>query len=255
MTDAELRAYLLGQMAEADAVRLEERLLEDHDVFDALRGAEDDSFDEDARGRMNSSDRAGFLARFGTQTDRLAVARALAERTAATNVLRRGTSWFPVKPSRWIPMAAAATLVLAAGGYLLTRGIAPATTQQASTPSRASTPGTTAVMLLTLGTSRAAGTASTVALPKDASTLELRVRLNPADRFDRYAMELRSSADRSVWRGDDLRATTGGGDLILVAAVPAGALDAGDYEVAVRGGTPASMEDLGFVMMKVTRTP
>ena len=47
MTDADLRAYLLGQTTEPDAERLEVRALEDEDFFVTVRSVEDDLFDDE----------------------------------------------------------------------------------------------------------------------------------------------------------------------------------------------------------------
>ena len=76
MNDVEMRAYLLGQAPETDAVCFEERLLEDEQMFTALRSVEDDLFDEFARGTLSATERARFLERYGAEHDRLLVARA-----------------------------------------------------------------------------------------------------------------------------------------------------------------------------------
>jgi hypothetical protein len=163
----------------------------------------------------------------------------------------------PFVRRQWIPLAAVAALLIAAGGLLVTREIAPHGPLQAP----AAHPGPTAapavaVLLLTLGTSRAAGTPASVTVPKDASILQLRVRLDPSDRFDRYSIDLRASSDRSVWHGEDLRASAVGDGLALVASVPASSLESGSYELAVRGASgEASYAALGFVTVKISRTP
>jgi hypothetical protein len=250
LSDAELRAYLLGQASNADGERLEGRLVEDEETFEVCRGVEDDLFDDFVGGRLSPVEREQFLERYGDQAGRLAFARALARRTASQPA---GGS---VMQRRWMPLAAAATLIMAAAGWMLVRerprSAAPQNTvQSVSVPAPI-----VATIVLTLGTSRSASAPSAVALPRDASAVELRVRLDPADRFDRYVMELRSSADRVAWHADDLRATQAGADLTLVGQAPASALPDGDYELAVRGARPdGSLDPLGFVTLKVTRAP
>lgn len=265
MTDHELRAYLLGQSAPDDAARLEERLLEDQDVFDALRGMEDDLFDEYARGRLTADERRQFLARYGGQTERLAFADALARRASSpTKVLPfRGLT-----RREWVPLAAAAALVAAVGGFWIARRNLPDENRAAQRviPRETTAPGRPEqppaamppfVALIALGTSRAASASDArIALPNGASIVELRVRLDPADRFDRYTMELRSSSNAVVWRSDDLRASSDGGDLLAVGRMSAAAVTDGSYELTVRGGSAkGALEDLGFVTVKVTRTP
>ncbi len=237
--ETELREYLLGRLPESDSERLENRLLDDDELFLTTRSVEDDLFDDFARSRLDAADREQFLKRYGAQNRRLTFARALAQR--GPNVVA-----FPRR--RWIGWAAAAAVVIAMGTLLMTRVESPDAKPVARRRDAGGTAAGTAAVLVTLGTSRSAGATSTVTLPKDASTLRLRVRLNPDDRFDRYAMELRS--DRVVWRADDLHSSIEGGELIVSAAVPASALADGSYELAVRGGG----EDLGFVTLEVHRT-
>jgi hypothetical protein len=109
----------------------------------------------------------------------------------------------------------------------------------------------TVVAVVSLGSSRAASAAPIVQLPRGESEIELRVRLNPADRYERYAMELRSTADRVVWRASDLKSSINAGDLLVTGIVPSHALEGGSYELAVRGGS----SELGFVSLTVRRTP
>jgi hypothetical protein len=239
VNDQQLRAYLLGQLSEGDAERLEARLLDDQETFEALEGVEDDLFDDFARGRLDAAERAKFLERYAGQPARVRFARALAERSARASVVS-----FPRR--QWLPLAAAAALAIAAGGVLMRPERAPQPLPSAAPPPPSA--------VLRLGTSRSAGAASDLSLPPDAPTLELRVRLDPADRFDRYSMELRSPAGENVWRVDDLKASPDAGELDLLASVPARPLASGTYELAVRGAHEASPpEDLGFATLKITR--
>lgn len=254
MTDAELRTYLLGQSSEADAARVEERLLEDESVFGALQSLEDDLFDDYARGRLNSADREQFLARYASQGARLTFARALAQRTASGGAFAgRRQGMFR---RHWMPLAAAATVVIATGALLIPQN---ARQQQAAeTAATVSAPAATpvtATVRLTLGSSRAGGAEAAVPLPPDASALRLRVAINPADRFDSYAIELRSSADNIVWGATALRALVDGGETVVEGNAPAGAVADGRYEVGVYGvNANAPREPLGFVTMQVQRT-
>ncbi len=78
--------YLLGQLAEADADRLEARLLAEPELFETAEATEDEVIDRYARGEMGSEERAQFEQHLlGTQRirERLAFARALAGRTGA----------------------------------------------------------------------------------------------------------------------------------------------------------------------------
>ena len=88
-------------------------------------------------------------------------------------------------------------------------------------------------------------------LPAGTGVVVLNVRLEPGARFDRYAVEVRGAGDRAVWSGADLTAETVSGNLIVSARIPAAALPAGSYELAVRGGGT----DLGFLPLTVRWSP
>ena len=196
-------------------------------------------FDDYARNGLTAEERQRFVGRYGDATDRLTFAKALAERFA----------WQRRRIDLRTPLALAAAIVLAVGGaYLVMRRPPPPPRALAS--ARPPSP-PTAVIALTLGASRAAARETPVVVLRRAEIVEIRVRLNPADRYDRYSMTLRSAGDRLVWRVDDLRASTIGGDLTVVGSAPASAVADDRYELAVRGGD----EDLGFVTLQVTRTP
>jgi len=242
-TDSALRDYLLGSSSAEAAERIEARLLEDEELFAALRSAEDDLFDACARGRLAPAARARFLQRYGHETGRLRFAAALAGRTAAS------TRVSPFSRRPWISIAAAAAIVLMAG-LLFTQLEAPAPVTPRPQPGPAPQPPAFAVTLA-LGTSRAASASTAVTIPAGTSEVQVNVRLDPADRFGKYAMELRGARDRVVWSGGDLTAATVDGYLTVSARIPATALPAGSYELAVRGaGT-----DLGFVPLTVRWSP
>jgi hypothetical protein len=242
---AELRAYLLGMLPEPAAVSLEERIVEDDDLFLTLRSLEDDLFDEYARGGLIGVERERFLEKYGSDGGRLAFAGALAARTSSNK--RRVIPHYS-----WMALAAAAMLLLALSSILLRRPAqppAPAATAQAQPPQAPF------VVALTLAGSRAAGIRASIAVPA-AAAVQLRVRIDPADRYERYTMQVRSAANTIVWGDDKLHAAVDGADTIVTGLVPGHALSAGTYELSVTGvnagGAPA---DLGFITFEVTRTP
>lgn len=59
-----IRRYLLGQLAEDELQRLEERLMADDDLFNAVLLAEDEMVEEYVQGELSASDQAGFEASF-----------------------------------------------------------------------------------------------------------------------------------------------------------------------------------------------
>lgn len=251
-TEHACRAYLLGELPPADAQRLEEHLLENEEVFAAVRQAESELFDDWARGRLSAAEGERFLERFGGEHDRLSFARALAARAGAGRPAASARRRF------WMPLAAAAGLLVAVGLAWQLRAKPPVTASAAGgADTRTAAPMRTVpppvVLALTLGGSRAAAADAAQAreLPRDVEVVQLRIRLHPADRFDRYRATLRATDDRVVWSADDLRVLEEAGELQLVADVPSSALASGSYELAVRGGD----SDLGFVTVRLTKTP
>jgi len=256
VNERELRAYLLGQVPEEEAVRLEGRLLEDDELYRVLESVEDDLFDDHARGRLEPPDRARLEARYGTDGERQRFARAFAKRVdvAPGVVVLRPAQTF----RRWAPLGAAAAVVIAVSGLLIQRQITP------KPPANVPRPGPSfareVAFAVSLGTSRAAAEPTVLPIARNVTTIQLRVRLNPGDRFETYAAELRSSqTDARVWSEQGLKATIDNGDLVVAARIPAASMSDGAYEVGVRGvraGAAADAgEDLGFVPLKVVRVP
>jgi hypothetical protein len=247
--DATLRAYLLGAAPPEVAERLDERLIEDETVYAAMQAAEEDLLDDFARGRLTGHERGQFLERYGRQPQRILFAQALARRASANRVI-------PFPRRHWVPLAVAATVILVAGG-LLTRNLEAPGPHRTVAPQSSTTPQSLVAVELTLGTSRAAAAPTVVTLPKGTTGAQLRVHIDPADRFDNYQMELRSSSDQIVWRKPDLRLPAGSqDDLVLTVEIPARAIPDGSYELAVRGGkTGVSLDDLGFIGLTVRWSP
>ena len=238
--DEGIRAYLLGRAAEADAERLEVRLLEDDEVFLTVRGIEDDLFDDYARGSLASEERQRFLDRYGGEHDRILVARALAGRSAGWR-----------RP--WMLGAVAAALVASIGVGMWLRHQPPPAAVATGRDAVQST-AANAIFAIRLGTSRSRTEVPAIAIPANAPALELRVRLDPADRFDAYSMELRSQSGALAWSAENLHASIDRGDLVVVGVVPASALGTGSYELSVRGSAGAARQEaLGFTTLSIER--
>jgi hypothetical protein len=207
-----------------------------------MQSAEDDLFDAFTRGTLDGAERARFLERYGQQSDRLRFAGALAQRIASP-----GRS-VAISGRAWMPWAAAAILVLAAGA-VFTQLEAPSVVPHPEP--NASRPESPFVIALTLGASRAAAATTPVTIPAGTTEVVVNVRLDPGDRFDSYAIDLRGAGDRVLWSGANLTAAAVDGTLTVSARIPAASLPAGSYELAVRGGGT----DLGFLPLTVRWSP
>ena len=249
MTEAELRAYLLGKLAESEAELVETRLLEEEELFSQMETAEDDLFDAFARGALDENERARFLERFGADRHRLHFAKAFAARSSSRKVV-------PLVRRPWVGLAVAASLLIAVGTFVIPR------ISESDAPT--ATPGSTTVVVvpaapittsvsLALGSSRASGGPAKVTLDRDAARVDFRIRLNPADKYAAYGAQIRSQSDLIIW-GELVQPSTEGGVLVVHATGPVDRLPAGTYEIAVRGGAnAAALDDLGFVTIEVSR--
>ena len=250
MGDNRLRAYLLGQLPEPEAEQLEARALDEEEFYLTLKSVEDDLFDDFARNSLQGADREAFLAKYGANHEKLVFARALAGRKSTPNNVI-------AFPSRRLPyqLAAAAVLVLAVGTLVMQQRSAVSPVTPVVTPHVPVPADVTVTANLALGSSRSTGQATVVDVARDATRVLLRVRLNAADRFDQYALDLRS-ANNIVWGDAAARGAVEDGELIVSSFVPAKNLAAGTYELAVRGiHTNAKAEELGFVTFDIRHAP
>jgi len=248
MTEAALRAYLLGKFTDSEVELVESRLLDDPDLFSQMETAEDDLFDAFARGTLDRDERARFVEKFGAD-DRRRFATALVLRTSSRKMT-------PFIQRRWVELTAAACLLIMAGSGVFQRGTVaddPPVIPRGEVAAAPAAP-ITGHMSLALGTSRAAGSPAKVAIEHASTRIHFHIRLNPADKYAAYAAQIRSQSDLIIW-GDVVQPSTEGGDLMVHAMVPVERLPAGMYEIAVRGGaSAAALDDLGFVTIEVSHT-
>lgn len=125
--------YLLGDLPEAEATALEEKLLADDEQFDRVREVENSLIDDYVRGRLSPEDRERFERHYlasPVHLRRVAVARNLiaeADESGAEPIAPEPTvSWrarfpemFRVSPASWRFAQVAAILLLAAAGLWL----------------------------------------------------------------------------------------------------------------------------------------
>jgi hypothetical protein len=251
MTEVALKAYLLGKLSESEVALVETRFLEDADLFSQLETAEDDLFDAFARGALDEEERALFIQRFGATGDRQRFATAFVQRTPAGKVV-------PFFRRRWVELGLAAVLMIAVGAFLMPRPTDEATPSASSATPTAAAPVAPVTIVarvpLALGTSRAEGAPVRIAVDPAATLVDLRIRLNPADRYPVYSVEIRSQANNIIWGNATLRSASEDGDLVVHAEIPGDKLPAGGYEMTVRGGPSAtSLDDLGFLAIEVSR--
>jgi hypothetical protein len=235
MRDVKLRDYHLGKLPETEAGALEDRMLEDEDLFFRARTEYNDLSDEFARNELDAETRGAFVKRYGQNPKRAVFAKALGERVPRANVVP-----FVRKPQFWFAVAAALVAVIATFALRTTR----------RAPLQIPKGGETLIMTtatITLGTSRDGDTRTAITIPINSMMLHLRVRLDPEDRFDRYTLSVTNAKGEVVSAQENLQARGDNGDLIIEAEMKP--LMDGTYRVAVQGDTTT----LGFATLEVHR--
>lgn len=237
----ELRALLLHTLGEAESRALEERVMAEDGVQEALQEAENDLLDDYASGRLSEPDRAGVerhLLATSEARQRLAVARAL-NRThrGASNVtpfVRPGAATQGRRNPRrtWqVVFAAAACVALVA--ILLPYGLhRPAATTD----------------LLLLADSERGTPSRSVSIAAPARDVRLEVEIPMISSTSIYGVEVLDAQGQRLYSASDLRARDVSGYTVVDLVVPAQAFAAGERTVVLResqgAGTPASPVEL-----------
>jgi hypothetical protein len=225
----ELIRYLLHQLPEAERDALTERWMTDPALYEALRDIEAELFDRYARGAVTADERQSIerhLLNSASQRDKLAFAEAL--NTIHPARARRLT---------WLPAAVAAAVILTtAVGWLfwqnqsLTRMLDEARRRPPAVAQSAV--GGVYSMFLPLTSMRGPGADARISMPADTGVLRLELEIEPGDNTKTFAATA-STAGRIAWTAAPLRAVARGSGFVVVLWIPADALPAGRYEIAL----------------------
>jgi hypothetical protein len=230
----DVRRYLLGELPEEEAQRLEEEYFADDARFGELLAAEDDLIEQYLREGLDSADRARFESRF------LATARGR-QKVALASVLQH-----PQQPRRvaWggILAAAAAVIVVITGAMVyrelgtLQRRIEQLERERTALrneiANRPAAPLPIFAIILSAG-ERRSGQASTLVLPRDPAIVETRMLLGPNDRAANYTATLQTVEGRSLWSASSLQPRATDGRQMVVASIPSSALAPGTYVISL----------------------
>jgi hypothetical protein len=258
-TDDELlRSYLLGDLPDDEADRLEGRLLAEDELFELAEAVEAELLAAGARGELAEGERERVLLRLASSPrgrERLALARSLLSAArdpqAPAAVLpfqRRAAA--PARPAlRWAALAAALLAAAGLSWYALERPhggeSAPWIAQERPAPahpvgapgSAAGQPAPTKVVLqLALMTLRGAEPVHPLRVPPGAQVVELQLGVEGMEDLRSFHVTVHDALQGgAVWDQRGLEPRTLDGVQVLVLDLPAGRLPAGRYEIQTEG--------------------
>jgi hypothetical protein len=277
-TDDELlRSYLLGELLEEEAERLERRLLAEDDLFELSEAVEADLLAACDRGELTVPERERVLQRLASSPsgrERLALARALnalAGRAPAAVLPFAQRAAAPARPAlRWAALAAG--LVLASGlswwlvkphpggesaPWIARERPAPASPVAPQPPeaqalAKPPAPPQPVKSFFQLAlTSLRGGEAPETLRIRPGSDVELRISVEGMEDLKSFHLAVRNRKAQTVWEGT-LEPTTLQGVRVLVIDLPADRLPPGTYEIEARGLAPGrEPEDLSPLNVEV----
>jgi hypothetical protein len=238
---AEMRAYLLGTLADDRRSAVEERIFDDETTYDALVEAQYDLLDDYARGELPPGERQQVEARLlaGVKPETLDLSRMLAtrgavgDRSAAPRPTTAGGTYWPRLLAAAATLAVATTAWLAVDNERLRTRLA--VSREASTPpapTATQPPAAPPAPRLTLSarTTRGDGTVPVATLPPDATLVEM---VLPVDELHPdYQVALEGPGGRLWFQ----RLATRSPDGAIHVWIPMAVLRGGVYEVLVFAG-------------------
>jgi len=235
------RALLLHQLPEADAQRLELRLLEDPHALDALQIAEQDLYDDYARNRLNADARAAFerhLAHQPESRERLRFSRALA---AAQPVLieRRSRFAATARRSRWRNARSS----LAGGAIAAGLALAVVFSARYFPPPQTATEigaGTIETRVLLASNTRGADDAQVLVIPADVATFRVQAEIAEPEAAARYRITVFTAEGVPLVVVGDLPLHTAGRFTFIEAQLPAAAIRSQARRVRLEAQAPAN---------------
>lgn len=256
MNDNEiLRRFLLGDLDAEQEGQLEQRLLQEEDLFDLAEAVEADLLDAAARGALSSAERGRVLRRLAATPEgraRLALARGLISIGRKTKAPAEIVA-FRLLERPWVRAAAVAAslLVVPAGLWLGMQTLEPG---GAMTCIDCASSAPLVLQLALTGVRSESDGPSPLVIPPRTRSVEIRLTLGPDDPSASFAAILRNAESGQEIRREQLAAKQVDGGRALVLSVPAADLEPGIYEVEVRVTTSEGEELFGKPTFEVAST-
>jgi anti-sigma factor RsiW len=111
-----------------------------------------------------------------------------------------------------------------------------------------------ASLMLWPGLARSGGARPKLVLPPGARQVRIQVGIDPEDDYKTFNVDLHGPSGQSVWTQSGLAARRIRGGRAITLTLPASLLQAGQYELALKGVTPdGNTEDLAFHYFEVAK--
>ncbi len=258
--EKQMIAYLLGELPEAESLRLEQLCVDDDDFFEELLAVEAELTDAYVHGQLVGGAREAFEklllhSRDGDKAialSKLITRRDISHSRAAATTQRKERSWWSLawlgafRQSRSFPLAAAAMLIIGISlGVLYWRQqtsqlhIPSAQLPQSATPAATPTPLSQrpvviATFVISAGGEREAGSVNEIRVPHGADRLRLQVDLGNGD-YKSYRGVLKMIDGKEVKNLNDLQASRSASGVTLFIQIAPSDLPPGDSMLTVIG--------------------
>lgn len=273
VTDALLREFLLGKLADEDRERIEGLFLTDSQTRERVLALEQDLVDDYFEDGLSEGDKEKFVSRYARtdeQRRKLRItgaikdwavreARASHQAAPAVSIWSRLWTWLRFKPRFFIPIAvttvvAAVFAIVWLNGRIEQRKHFAIEKELAQLNSPASlrevSPNTISVDLSSVSV-RSAQTQTEINIGAESRFVELHLFWTKSERYSTYQAEVRQLRDRTSFKIPNLQAQNDGS---IRLRLPAQILTPGNYQINLTGvdanGTLSFSEEYSFVVNK-----
>ena len=249
-----IKSYLLGNLDDSRRIQLEERLLNDGELFEELLISEDELVDQYVAGRLTDDEKRRFESHFLVTADRhrkfqfgrtLNKYLELNDVSDATVTADAGRSWmFQNRPALWPirrPLVAFSLVAIICLGIVAVYWTITRRDAASSSPPH--------VVALVPGATRSEGASiQRVQIPSHTETVEIRLPVSHI-KYEKYAAELRSGSGK-VTEVPSSTTYEDQGQKLVVFLVEADQLPSDDYQLKLIGinsaGEPEFIDSYPF---------
>ena len=272
-SDEHLIRYILRDLPDDEAERLDERSVTDEAFAQRLREVENDLVDRYARVGATDESLNRFEQRVRDSTylrNKVQFARALQQVATPVGTGASAAPILPIGRRRWLEgFAAAAVLLLVAAGYLGLRTVSlrediarleaerSAVARQNEQLQRdlagaRETPRQVKPETFLLRPTRRGADEQTLTVPSGTTQVLLQVVIESSEYQTFWASLQDSASGRTVWRSGDLSGTADGGNRIVAVTIPVNLLTSGRHSLDVSGSSGTrTFEPVGSYQLRI----